>query len=128
MAEETTTILERLGGTLGVGPVIYQGGRDELNAKCRARDDEIDRLRIEITRLQSELNTALERVKVLEVSGERVRELLKRDGATQPFWTTTAGGGSKPFINIVCQDIEIMHALDDLLRAACRAVLQSEGK
>ncbi|WP_041299761.1 hypothetical protein [Hyphomicrobium sp. MC1] len=45
MTEETTTILERLGGTLGVGPVIYQGGRDELNAKCRARDDEIDRLR-----------------------------------------------------------------------------------
>jgi len=48
MANSTqTAIQERLGGTLGLGAVHYQGGRDELSRKCRERDDEIDRLRAE---------------------------------------------------------------------------------
>jgi len=45
-----------------------------------------------------------------------VRDLLRREGATQPFWTTVAGGGNKPTINIVCQDLKLAHALDDFLR------------
>jgi hypothetical protein len=36
---------DRLGGTLGAGYILYGGGIDELNKKCRKRDDEIDRLR-----------------------------------------------------------------------------------
>ena len=48
---------------------------------------------------------------------DKVRELLKRKGASRPFWTTTSGKGIKPFINIVCQDLEMLHALDDFLKA-----------
>ena len=51
---------------------------------------------------------------------DKVRELLKRDGATQPFWTTVAGLGTKPTINIVCQDIKMLHALDDFLKACVK--------
>lgn len=49
---------------------------------------------------------------------DAVRELLKREGALQPFWTTT--GGTRPFIKIECQDLKQMHALDDFLRACVR--------
>ena len=62
------TVQERLGGTLGLGAVHYQGGRDELNRKCRERDDEIDRLRNlldakdqEIAELKAALEGARER-------------------------------------------------------------------
>lgn len=48
---------------------------------------------------------------------DKVRELLHRDGATKPFWTTVAGLGTQPTINIICQDIEMLHALDDFLKA-----------
>jgi hypothetical protein len=47
---------------------------------------------------------------------DKVRELLKREGATQPFWTTTSGDG-KPYIKIVCQDLNMTHALDDFLKS-----------
>lgn len=49
---------------------------------------------------------------------DTVRNLLKRDGATQPFWTTT--GGERPFIKIECQDLKMLHALDDFLRSCVR--------
>lgn len=51
-----TTREDKFGGTLEIdGPVAYQGGRDELQLKLRARDDEIDRLRNEITELKSNM-------------------------------------------------------------------------
>jgi hypothetical protein len=43
--------VEKMGGTLHIdGAVYYSGSRDELNAKIRKRDDEIDRLREAMTR------------------------------------------------------------------------------
>lgn len=46
---------DKLGGTLGLGYVLYSGSRDELNTKCRERDDEIDRLRAQIKELVENL-------------------------------------------------------------------------
>ncbi len=46
---------DQLGGTLHIeGAVHYQGSRDELNEKLRARDDEIDRLRERIEVLEAQ--------------------------------------------------------------------------
>ncbi len=50
---------------------------------------------------------------------DAVRQLLKREGATQPFWTTESGP-SGPRIIISCQDLKMLHALDDFLRACVR--------
>lgn len=49
-----------------------------------------------------------------------VRDLLQREGSTQPFWTTECGVGTQPTIKIVCQDLTLLHALDDFLRAAVK--------
>lgn len=123
MAEASRSILERLDEHLLAA--MHDGHTEqhrsdvsvvELAEACQKMHEdqaEIERLRGKVT--------------PLEVAAERLSELLKRGGATQPFWTTTAGGGQKPYINIVCQDIEIMHALDDFLRAACRSALQPSG-
>jgi hypothetical protein len=48
-----------VGGTTGLGLVLYSGTRDELQTKLRARDDEIDRLRTE----RSELIEALTKLR-----------------------------------------------------------------
>ena len=39
------TDIGEMGNTEGVGLILYRGGHDELQAKLRARDDEITRLR-----------------------------------------------------------------------------------
>lgn len=51
---------------------------------------------------------------------DAVRLLLEREGATQPFWTTESGPtGSR--IVIACQDVKMLHALDEFLKACVRA-------
>lgn len=52
-------------------------------------------------------------------AADDVRRLLA-DGRTQPFWTTTAGFDIRPFIKIECDDLKLMHALDEFLRASVR--------
>ena len=54
-----------------------------------------------------------------KAAAERVRALL--DGRSQPFWTTTAGPGIRPFIKIACEDLELAHALDDFLIACVKS-------
>jgi len=53
-----------------------------------------------------------------KIAASRVRELL--DGRSQPFWTTTAGPGIRPYIKIECEDLKLLHALDDFLIACVR--------
>lgn len=53
----------------------------------------------------------------VEECAQEVRALLEREGATGPFWTTTSGPSTKPALNIVCQDLKMLHALDDFLRS-----------
>ena len=48
-----------------------------------------------------------------------VKRLL--DGRSQPFWTTTAGGGERPYIKIECEDLTLVHALDDFLIACVKS-------
>lgn len=47
--------------------VEKMGGRDELNAKLRLRDDEIDRLRARIAALEAERDDAQEAVKNISI-------------------------------------------------------------
>jgi hypothetical protein len=51
-------------------------------------------------------------------AANRVRELL--DGRSQPFWTTTAGPGIRPYIKIECEDLRLLNALDDFLKSCVR--------
>lgn len=46
-----------------------------------------------------------------------VKRLL--DGRSQPFWTTT--GGDRPYIKIECDDLALVHALDDFLIACVKS-------
>lgn len=48
-------------------------------------------------------------------AAEKLRQLL--DGRSQPFWVTESGAGQRPKIVIECEDLALVHALDDFLVA-----------
>ena len=52
-------------------------------------------------------------------AADAVRKLL--DGRSQPFITTGAGPGIRPYIKIECDDLALAHAFNDFIAACVRS-------
>lgn len=79
---------ETMGDTEGIGLILYSGSRDELQAKLRARDDEITRLRLQ---LKGMANVIDDLVMAIELPGDHcethialcaAKAALKKAGVT----------------------------------------------
>lgn len=77
-AELVESILaDRRNGALG--HVVYQGSRDELNAKLRARDEAIERLSKDNERLANSIIGLIDGIAFLEEAGVAVGSTALKD-------------------------------------------------
>lgn len=102
------------GGTLGLGPILYSGSRDQLNQLCREKDDEIDRLRNKIIQIEEAFGLKLEKIN----DGEHFID-NSIDGNLDSVFITYDAVGSfdtacvKTLKNILERSIKIREVLED---------------
>lgn len=54
--------MSKHGNSLGLGPILYSGSKDQLNQLCREKDDEIDRLRNKLNAIKKSFGIELEKI------------------------------------------------------------------